>query len=84
MCELSGRTTKINATPKNGHLVAGQCRSRCARKQPCVVGNEQTRHVTDHREAAGVGADPVGQPLAPGRYRIGDVGGAKTATKICA
>ena len=41
-----------------------------------VVGHDQRRHRAEGGEGAGVGADPVGQRLAPARLGIGHVRGA--------
>ena len=41
-----------------------------------IVGHDQRRHRAEGGEGAGVGADPVGQRLAPARLGIGHVRGA--------
>ena len=38
-----------------------------------VVGNEQTRHTANRRKGTGMGADPIRQPLGPGRLGVGEV-----------
>jgi hypothetical protein len=48
-----------------------------------VVRHQQRRHATDRLEGADVAADPVGEPLRPGRLRVGEAA-PSTATKICA
>src|ERR1700688_4306469 len=37
-----------------------------------VVGDQKRRHATDRLEGADVAADPVGEPLRPGRLRVGE------------
>jgi hypothetical protein len=38
-----------------------------------VVGHQQPRHAADRGEGSGVGANPIGQPLRPGRLGVGEV-----------
>ena len=42
-----------------------------------IVGHDQLRHAADRLESPRVGADPVRQPLRPGRLGIGEVGRAE-------
>jgi hypothetical protein len=41
-----------------------------------VVGNGETRHASNGGQSAGVGTDPVAEPLGPGRLDLGEVRGA--------
>jgi hypothetical protein len=42
-----------------------------------VVGHDQPRHAADRLEGSRMGADPIGQPLRPGRLGISEVGRAQ-------
>ena len=42
-----------------------------------VVRHQQLRHAADRLEGAGMGADPVAEPLRPGRLGVGEVRGAQ-------
>lgn len=42
-----------------------------------VVRHQQRRHAADRFEGADVAADPVGEPLRPGRLRVGEAGSAE-------
>src|SRR3979490_718138 len=49
-----------------------------------VVADHRLRHAANGSKRADVHADPIGEPPAPARLRIGEVGCSERATKMWA